>query len=78
MSKASGVINGNDEGQSSQGIDTRNGHHSPDSLIALCHCQELLIIFVDLLGQTGLGKEQRHEKQRARRRLCEPDCMDDY
>lgn len=61
MSKASGIIDGNDEGQGSQGTDTRSGHHLPNSLIALCHCRELSIIFFDLLGQTGLGKEQRRE-----------------
>lgn len=39
----------------------RSGHHSPSSLVNLRRPQELLIKFVNLLGQSGLAKEQRCE-----------------
>lgn len=52
MSEANGVIGGNDQGQGSQGTNTWNGHHSPDSLVAFFHGQELSIKLLNLLGQT--------------------------
>ena|GEM_PF-3956556 len=56
-----GIIDSNDKGQSSQRAYAGDGHHSPDGLITFRDCQGLPIKFLNLLGQTGLGKEQRRK-----------------
>lgn len=75
MSKARGM-DANNEGQGSPGIDTRNDHHSPNSLVALCHCQELSITFSicsvkqDWARSSGAKISCKFGLQRARRQLC--------